>query len=87
MDIAGPTVGTHPSGGTDVVQVIHAEHLLVRVLDGIENGGWGLVDRLAAVQPLPSGVGKAEPCEVPETGCFVIRITGCRFEPAGSLCV
>ena len=85
MDTAGPRVGTYPSDGTDVVEVIHAKHLLVRVLDNIENGGWGLVDRLAAIQPLPSGVGEAESGEVPETGRFVIRVTGCRLEPTGSL--
>jgi len=80
-------VGTYPSDSTDVVQVVHAKHLLVRVLDDIENRGWGLVDRLTAVQPLPSGVGEAEPGEVPETGRFVILVTGCSLEPGGGLCV
>jgi len=36
-------------GTTDVEEVIHAEHLLIRILDNIENPRWGLFDWLATV--------------------------------------
>lgn len=74
---------TYPDG-TDVIQVIHAKHLLVWVLDGIENWGWGLVE-LATIQPFSSAVREAETSEVPETGrlfVFVIRLC---LEPARTL--
>ena len=75
---------TYPDG-TDVKQVIHAKHLLVWVLDGFEDWGRGLIEWLAAVQPLSSSVGETESSKVPETGSLVVYITGLRLEPVWTL--
>ena len=84
---ASSKVVTYSDGGANIVQVIHTKHLLVRVLDDIENWGWSLINWFATVQPLPSGIREAEPGEIPETGRLVVWIAGSRLEPTGSLCV
>ena len=78
------TVGTC-LGTTDVIQIIHAKHLLIRFLDYIENRRRGLINWLATVQPLSAGVGEAESGKVPETGSPVMFITRIGLEPIGTL--
>lgn len=72
---------------TNVVQVIHAKHLLFRVLDGIENWRWGTIDCLTTVQPLSTSIGEAESCKVPESGSLVVFVVGVCFKPTRSLCI
>ena len=66
----------------DVVQVIHAKHLLVWILDNAEIAGGVLLDELAAIQPLTAGVREAKPGKVPETRSFAARTS---LDPARSL--